>query len=59
MLRLFLIKVSVRSYSAKEWSEPVRGSETYRARAINSRVSYSRLPWAEQRMWHGSEAYVE
>ena len=24
----------------------------------NSRVSYSRLPWAEQRTGHGSEAYA-
>ena len=25
---------------------------------LNSRVSYSRLPWAEQRIGHGSEAYA-
>ena len=25
--------------------------------SVNGRVSYSRLPWAEQKMWHGSEAY--
>jgi len=23
-----------------------------------ARVMYSRLPWAEQRTWHGSEAYA-
>ena len=34
-LRLFLIKVSVRSYSARWWSVPGRGSGTYRARSVN------------------------
>ena len=24
----------------------------------NSQVSYSWLPWSEQRTWHGSEAYA-
>ena len=26
--------------------------------SVISRVSYSQLPWTQQKMWHGSEAYA-
>ena len=39
----FLIKVSVRSYSAREWSEPGRGSGTYACQSYQLHSSLSEI----------------